>query len=60
MAKTITAYHEDRSRRERREELEALRRTLAPSDTAALAEVDRRIAILTTEIERDPFSYNFV
>ncbi|HSM16689.1 MAG TPA: beta-ketoacyl synthase N-terminal-like domain-containing protein, partial [Gemmatimonadales bacterium] len=59
LATAMDAYREDRSRRGRRDELQALRAgLLARDDAAGVAELDRRIEALTSEIEGNPFEFD--
>ena len=56
-AEYLTGYHEDHTRRQRLEDLEALR-PHAGHDTNALLEIDRRIAELKEEIAAKAFTFD--
>ena len=56
-AEYLTGYHEDHARRQRLEDLEALR-PHAGHDTNALLEIDRRIAELREEIAEKAFTFD--
>ena len=53
----MDAFHRERSRRERLEELRALRGDLAAGDASAV-ELDRRIAALEAELVAEPFTFD--
>ena len=59
LAGEMGSYHQDRSRRQRLEELEGLRRWL-PAETppAVRRELDRRIARVNSELERESYAFN--
>ncbi len=58
-ARIIEGYHEDRARRERLEELHALRAKLAATGAvSAVPEVDARIATVEAELEANPFRFD--
>jgi malonyl CoA-acyl carrier protein transacylase len=53
----LDRFHEDRARRDRLAELQALRARVAPGEALAM-ELDRRIAEVAAELEKHPFAYD--
>ncbi|HXJ62580.1 MAG TPA: beta-ketoacyl synthase N-terminal-like domain-containing protein, partial [Actinomycetota bacterium] len=54
----LNAYHRDRARRERLEELRAVRTRVPAEDSTTAAELDRRIAGVEEQIEAEPYGFD--